>query len=126
MAGLTLDTGALIAFERSDRRIMVQLKEAAQRGDELTVPTVVVAEAWRSGSRSARVSSLLEACAIEPLFEDLARVAGEALAAIKGSTAIHAIVMASAAGRGDRVITSDFDDLDRLRGYFPSVRLSRI
>ncbi len=126
MAGLTLDTGALIAFERAERRLMTQLKEAQLRGDELTVPTVVVAEAWRGGSRSARIAALLEACAVEPLIEDLARLAGEALAAVKGSAPIDAIVMASAAQRGDRVITSDLDDLDRLRTVFPSVRLSRV
>ena len=34
-----------------------------------------------------------------------------------------AVVMASAASRGDRVLTSDFDDLERLRSYFPGVRL---
>jgi hypothetical protein len=65
----------------------------------------------------------LEGCLIEPLFPDLARVAGEAIAAIKGATAVDAVVMASAASRGDRVLTSDFNDLDRLRSYFPEVRL---
>jgi len=36
---------------------------------------------------------------------------------------IDAIVMASAASRGDVVYTSDFDDLERLRSFFPSVRV---
>ena len=123
MAGLTLDTGALIGFERSDRRTLVHLKHAQVLGFELTVPTVVIAESWRGGPRSARIASLLEACMIEPLFADLARQAGEAIAAVKGASAVDAIVMASASRRGDRVLTSDFDDLDRLRSYFPTVRL---
>ena len=63
---------------------------------------------------------------VEPLFEDLARTAGEAVGAVKGAGAIDAIVMASAASRGDRVLTSDFDDLDRLRLYFPGVRLLHV
>jgi hypothetical protein len=45
------------------------------------------------------------------------------VAAVKGATVVDAVVMASAASRGDRVLTSDFDDLDRLRSYFPTVRL---
>lgn len=123
MAGLTLDTGALIGFERSDRRLLLHLKTAQMRGQELTVPTPVVAEAWRGGARSARIARLLDVCVIEPLFEDLARLAGEAIASISGAGVIDAIVMASAARRGDRVLTADFNDLDRLRAHFPTVRL---
>lgn len=48
MAGLTLDSSALIAFERVDRRIILHLKEAELRGLELTIPTAVIVEAWRS------------------------------------------------------------------------------
>jgi hypothetical protein len=36
---------------------------------------------------------------------------------------VDAIVMASAASRGDVVYTSNFDDLSRLRGHFRSVRI---
>jgi predicted nucleic acid-binding protein len=123
MAGLTLDTGALIGYERLDRRVLTHLKNAQLLGVELTVPTAVIAEAWRGGARSARIAKLLQTCSIEPLFDDLARVAGEAIAATTGATVVDAIVMGSAAARGDRVLTSDFDDLDCLRGYFPAVRL---
>jgi predicted nucleic acid-binding protein len=126
MAGLTLDTGALIGFERIDRRVLVHLKNAQLQGQELTVPTAVLAEAWRGGSRSARVARLLDICVIEPLFEDLARLAGEAMGSVKGSAVVDAIVMSSASRRGDRVLTSDFEDLDRLRAYFPAVRLLRV
>ena len=125
MAGLTLDSGALIAFERQDRTVIVHLKEALQRGADVTVPTVVVAEAWRGGPRAARVASLLATCRVEPLGDALARRAGETLARVS-SGAIDAVVMASAAGRGDLVLTSDFDDLSALRACFPTVRLARI
>jgi hypothetical protein len=53
----------------------------------------------------------------------LAQTAGEALAAIKSASAIDAVVMASAALRGDVVYTSDIVDLERLRRHFPSVRV---
>ncbi|MBS2015032.1 MAG: hypothetical protein JST00_19230 [Deltaproteobacteria bacterium] len=39
------------------------------------------------------------------------------------STAVDAIVMASAAARGDVVFTDDPDDLERLRAFFPTVRV---
>jgi hypothetical protein len=51
------------------------------------------------------------------------KLAGEALAEIPGPSAIDAIVMASASRRGDVVYTSDYDDLDRLRGFFREVRV---
>lgn len=123
MAGLTLDTGALIDFERSRRRVMTHLAHAERRGLQLTVPTVVIAEAWRGGSRSARIANLLGACVVEALLEPVARAAGEAMATLGSAGVVDAIVMASAAQRGDRVLTSDFEDLDRLRSCFPEVRL---
>jgi predicted nucleic acid-binding protein len=126
MAGLTLDSGALIAFERNERRIMLHLKEAALRGAELTVPAVVVAEVWRGGARSARLAALFEACTVEMLDETLARIAGEAIGKLKGAGVADAIVMASAAQRGDFVLTSDAGDLLRLRGYFPGVKIVAI
>jgi hypothetical protein len=43
-----------------------------------------VAPSRRGGERSARIAVLLEACVIEPLLQDLARVAGEAIATVKG------------------------------------------
>jgi predicted nucleic acid-binding protein len=124
--GLTLDSGALIAFERSDRRVIAHLKEALQRGLEVTIPTIVVAEVWRGGPRAARLAVLLPACVVEPLHEPLARLAGEAMGAIAESTVVDAIVMASAALRGDRVLTTDYGDLSRLSARFPSVRLLRV
>lgn len=95
-------------------------------GYELTIPTPMIAEAWRGGTRSARIAMLLEACVIEPLGVELARLAGDAITAVKGATAIDAVVMASAARRSDRVLTADFDVLDRLRSYFPAVRLLQV
>ena len=123
---MTLDSGALIAFERQDRRVIAHLKEALQRGIEITVPAVVVAEAWRGGPRAARLATLLSACVIEPLHESLARVAGEAMGAIENSTVVDAVVMASAALRGDRVLTTDYNDMTRLGARFRTVRILRV
>jgi hypothetical protein len=81
----------------------------------------VVTEWWRGRSDAReRVLSFLR---IDPVDPELARTAGEALAAVTGATAIDAIVMASAARRGDVVYTSDVGDLTRLQRFFPSVRV---
>ena len=98
------------------------LRAAEQTGTPIVVPAVVLAEWWRQRP-SARMTLLLEAVTIEPVGDELARTAGEALAAVEGATTIDALVMASAALRGGVVYTSDFGDLVRLRGHFPSVRV---
>ena len=119
--GITLDTGALIALERRRDRVLRLLRAAAERRLAVTVPVVVVAEWWR-GRTDARVD-MLAAMLVEPMGNDLARAAGEALAVVRGATTIDAIVMASAARRGDVVLTSDIDDLTRLAAHFPAARV---
>jgi predicted nucleic acid-binding protein len=119
--GITLDTGALIALERHRDRMIRALRAARLDGLPIVAPSPVVAEWWRGRSDTReRVLSFLR---IDPVDSELARIAGEALASVKGATPIDAIVMASAARRGDVVYTSDFDDLTRLQRYFPSVRV---
>jgi len=53
VAGLTLDAGALIAYERGDRRIRRLLKIAFGRGVTPTIPAVVLAEVWRGTGAGA-------------------------------------------------------------------------
>jgi predicted nucleic acid-binding protein len=123
MLALTFDTGALIALERGDKRMRIVLEAATADHVTITVPAVVVAEWWRGPGR--RREAILESVDVEPTSEHVARIAGEAIAALPGATVIDAIVMASAAQRGGIVYTSDLDDLERLRTRFPSVRLLR-
>ncbi len=123
MAALTFDTGALIALSRGDKRMRAVLVAAQERRAVITVPAVVVAEWWRAEGRRSRL--ILERVDVEPVTERLAKIAGEALATVPGATAVDAIVMASAAQRGDAVLTSDIEDLERLRRHFPDVRLLR-
>jgi predicted nuclease of predicted toxin-antitoxin system len=69
-----------------------------------------------------RRREILEPCVLEQTLPRVYMLAGEALGIVDGSTAIDAIVMASAAQRGDVVYTSDYDDLERLRtGFFGAV-----
>lgn len=120
-SGLTFDTGMLIALERRSQRAWHVCREARIRKVPITVPTAVVVEWWR-GRSDARVH-VMSGFRTEALSESLARTAGEALADVPGATVVDAIVMASAASRGDVVYTSDFSDLDRLRTCFPGVRV---
>lgn len=122
--GITLDTGALIAIERRKQRATDLVELARDQQAVLAVPIVVVAEWWRG--RTNDRERILEAVNIQPLQLPVVKAAGEALAAIRRATAIDAIVMAFAASRGDVVFTSDPDDLEDLRTYFPSVRVLTI
>ena len=70
-----------------------------------------------------RTRAILDVVNVEPLSLAVAKAAGEAQAAVASSTAVDAIVMAFAASRGDVVFTSDTHDLDRLRAFFPTVRV---
>ena len=122
---ITFDTGALIAVERRDRVMLAFMTAALGAGARITVPSAVVAEWWRGqGGPAARV---LDAVHIEPLTESLARLVGETLGTVKDASLVDAIVMASAARRGDVVLTSDVGDLTRSRDVaFPSVRVRRV
>ena len=120
LTGLTLDTGALIAADKNDRRFWAIWKRANQRQLRLTVPTVVLAQAWRGNS--PLLSRCLAACELESFDEQRARRAGELLARSHTADVIDAAVLLSAASRGDLVITSDPDDIQRLaRAVEPEV-----
>ena len=119
--GLTFDTGALIALERRRQRMARVYATAVADGILITVPAVVIAEWWRG--RSDAREMIFRGVRVEATTVEVARLAGEALAAIPGATAIDALVMASAARRGDIVYASDLADLEQLRSYFPAVRL---
>jgi predicted nucleic acid-binding protein len=95
---------------------------ARQNRTAITVPSVVVVEWWR-GQRGP-ASRLLDSVTVEPLSYELARIAGQALAKVPGASVTDAVVMASAAQRGDIVYTADIDDLSRLAACFPGTRRS--
>jgi predicted nucleic acid-binding protein len=119
---ITLDTGALVALERRRRPIQSFITEARRQGLRITVPTCVVGEWWR-GQRGP-VARILDAVIVEPLSLPLAKLAGEAIAKVRGATLVDAVVVASAAQRGDLVLTGDLADLSRIRdAAFPRVRL---
>jgi predicted nucleic acid-binding protein len=121
---LTFDTGALIALERRKLRMRQVLERAQERDQVITVPADVVAEWWR-GPTDLR-KAILDSVEVEPLTLRLAQIAGEAIGVVPGATLVDAIVVASAASRGDIIYSSDPHDLERLRRIFPSVRILAI
>jgi predicted nucleic acid-binding protein len=123
LTGITFDTGALVALERRRQRMKEIVERALAKDQPITVPADVVGEWWRG--RTDLRETILASVDVEPLSETLAKRAGEALAAVDGSTLVDAIVMASAASRGDIVYSSDVEDLEKLRRHFPGVRVLR-
>lgn len=125
--GVTFDTGAFIALERRKdraRKVYVRLRE---QDILITAPLPVIGEWWRR--RSDWRERILASVRIEALTLDMVKLAGEALATVssnpkgRGPGIVDAIVMASAASRGDVVYTGDVDDLVQLASFFPEVRV---
>lgn len=106
-----LDTGALIALERNDRAMWQRLKLALQAREAPVSHGGIVGQAWRGrGSRQALLAKALDVIDIRPLDAGLGRAAGELLARAKQNDVIDAALVLLA-NDGDRVITSDPDDL---------------
>lgn len=114
--GATLDAGALIAFERSDRRAVVLVARARELGQPLSVPVGVLGQAWRNGRRQARLARLLSSGAVETVILDDfgARAAGQLCGVTGTSDVIDATVVLCARAREHRIVTSDPDDMRRL------------
>ena len=111
-----LDAGALIAYERRDRRIAALLELAAQHRIEMIVPSAVLAQVWRDGSRQAFLARALRNPGLvdAPLDRADARLTGEVLRRSQTADVVDAHVAVLAARLSAPVITSDPDDLTRL------------
>lgn len=116
MAGLTLDAGALIAYERGGEHIREILAVGYARGLVPMIPAIALAEVWRGDARDARVARLLKACSVEPVDERVARAAGKLRRATSGAGTIDACIAVGVRRRGDAIATSDPDDMQALLG----------
>lgn len=116
MSGLTLDAGALIAFERSEREVITLIVRAIEHSRAIVVPAGVVAQVWRDGRRQARLARLLAAdeVEIEVLDDRRARAAGQRCGVRRTTDIVDASVVLCARARGNRIVTSDPDDLSHL------------
>lgn len=125
MSSAVLDTGALVGFERNDRRVVAIVARALEHNHTLVVPAGVVGQAWRDGSRQARLSRLLGSplCEIVALDDRRARAAGQLCGLTQTSDVIDASVVVLAHERHARVITSDPDDLRQLDRHIELVAI---
>ncbi len=116
MPGLTLDAGALIAFDRNSRRVVALIARALEHGYSLAVPAGVVGQAWRDGRRQVRLARLLGSreLEVEPLDDERAREAGQICGVRRTPDVIDASVVLCARSRGHRIVTSDPDDIRAL------------
>ncbi|HTT89872.1 MAG TPA: PIN domain-containing protein [Acidimicrobiales bacterium] len=116
MRGAVLDTGALVGFERNDRRVVAIVARALDHGDTLFVPAGVVAQAWRDGTRQTRLARLLRStlCDVVVLDDYGARAAGQLCGATDTADVVDSSVVVAARERRVRIITSDPNDLRRL------------
>lgn len=120
MAGLTLDSGALIAAERGDRRFWALWERAEERDVDVTIPANVLAQVYR-GSRSAVIARLVRACVVEPVDEVFAKRIGEISARSGIKDVVDVSVVVGAAARRDSIVTSDPLDLARVASHVRGV-----
>jgi predicted nucleic acid-binding protein len=122
MIGVTLDAGALIALERSDRRIIALLARATATDATITIPATVVAQVMRDPARQVRTSKLIRQpnTRLPALDAQAAVQVGRLLAASRTSDVVDAHVVLCAREADDSIVTSDPRDLTRLN---PSARL---
>lgn len=107
---LVLDAGALLAIERRDRQVGAMLRVAQQDRIAVRTSPAAVAQVWRHGARQALLARVLAGVAAPPLDLDTGKRLGVLLGAAGCSDVVDAHV-ASLARAGDRVLTSDPDDL---------------
>lgn len=113
MASLILDSGALIAIERGDRRLGAVLLEAGRAGVDAITSSACVAEVWRDPARQARLTRALGGTVEVPLDPAAARRCGELLAVAKTSDIADAAVTLLA-NTGNVILTSDHGDVEHL------------
>jgi Ser/Thr protein kinase RdoA (MazF antagonist) len=104
MAGVTYDTGALIAGDRNDRRMWALHVGFIAEEIVPAVPAPVVAEAWRGGSRQASLARMLAGCDIEEMTADQAQRVGELLGRADHEDVVDVAVVEGATRRDDDVI----------------------
>jgi hypothetical protein len=114
VSALVLDAGALVAVDRDDRAMIARLRVAERNGLELRSNAIVVAQVWRDPQgRQVSLARLLRAVDVRAVNHQDGRDAGVLLAKAGTSDPVDATVVLLAVA-GDRILTSDPDDLGRL------------
>src|SRR6516225_7728602 len=106
MAGVTYDTGALIAAERNNRRMWALHVGFLAAEVVPTVPAPVLAEAWRGGPRQASLARLLAGCDVEAMSADQALRVGELAGRANHDDIVDVTVVEGAIRRADEAIVT--------------------
>ena len=107
MNGVTYDTGALIAADRNDRRMWALHAGFLALEVSPTVPTPVLAEAWRGGSPPGEPRPLPRSVHHRTLTEDQAKAVGTLAAHAGHDDIVDVTVVEGAIRRHDAVVTSN-------------------
>jgi hypothetical protein len=108
-----LDAGAFVAIEKRDRHVGAMLRLLQQRRVPLGTSSAVIAQVWRDGRTQALLARLLSGVDVRALAPGDDKRTGELLALAKSNDVVDAHLALSVAN-GDRVLTSDPDDIDKL------------
>jgi hypothetical protein len=116
VSGVTLDAGALIALDRSDRRVLVLLSRARELGATVTVPATALAQAIRRPRTQVRLARLIRQPTTD--VRALDGVDATSVGMLLGATGTrdiadaHVVICAKRAAQA--IVTSDPEDLLRL------------
>jgi hypothetical protein len=116
VSGITFDVGGLIALDRNDRRVLVLLARATERGMRITIPATALAQAIRYPARQGRLSRLIRQAGTDLIALDGpdATAVGLLLARTATADIVDAHVVVCAERAGQAVVTSDAGDLRRI------------
>ena len=109
---MIVDAGFLISVDRNERAAQEFLTAALRQNTRLHTTHPVVAKVWRSGSRQARLASLLSAITIHPFDSGVA--VGALLARSRTSDVVDAHLVVLAVQLSQSILTGDPDDLNTL------------
>lgn len=121
--GLMLDTGALIAIDRGDRRVLALMEAARRERAPLSVTAPVIAQAWHDGARQARLAAFLKLGELEIVAFNAvdARAVGRLATMSQHADVVDVHVSLSAQQRGQSVVTSDPSDMNAIDRRVPVV-----
>lgn len=108
-----LDSGALVAIDRRDRRVGAMLRVYQQAGVPVLTSNAVVAQVWRNGARQANLARTLRGVRTEAIDDNCDKAVGSLLGEAGTSDVVDGHVALLAAS-GDAVLTNDPHDLAHL------------
>ncbi|MGO9657932.1 MAG: PIN domain nuclease [Acidimicrobiales bacterium] len=108
-----LDSGALVAIDRRDRKIGAMLRVLQREAEPVRTSASAVAQVWRAGRRQVNLARTLPGLDVAVLDELAAKKVGELLGASRTADPVDAHV-AILVHPGGQILTSDDQDIKAL------------